>query len=136
MSGKPQESPLSQATTAAITETLIGSKNYTMAPGDWIKTKARIFSGNTNRLLDLFDHLQLIGCNSEQVNKMRNMICESTIGLSPELPPNGMRGEALAVITLQNLPKKEQVMNTKSGIIRRAVPEPETETPAGAPISE
>jgi hypothetical protein len=134
MSTRQQESPLSQATTAAITETLIGSKNYNMQSGDWIKTKARIFSGPTNRLLDLFDHLQLIGCNGDQINKMRNMICESTIGLSPELPPNGMRGEALAVITLQNLPKKEQVMNTKSGIIRRGIPEPEQSQPVGAPI--
>jgi len=123
MATRYKEPPIDKASSKAIVETIVGERNADLQGGNWIVTKARVISGNYNRLFILGEHLNSLGVD---VEKDLIMIAASSIGFSKELPDFGMRGEAIQIITQQNLPKKETVTSTTAGIIRRAQPTTET----------
>lgn len=118
-----QEPPIDKASSRAIVETLCGESNRTVQQGDHIVHRSRICGEGVARHFGLLAHMEAIGVNKEKVNAYRVSLANITIGMSPEIPPYGMRGEIKEVITQQQLPKKETVTNTRSGLIKR--PEPQ-----------
>jgi hypothetical protein len=122
-----REPPLDKASSRAIVETIVGEKNETVEKGDWIVHKSRVFSGNVARAYLLIDLLESLGCVN--VWKVRNSIAGSSIGFSKEVPPYGMRGEAVSIITQQALPKKETIATSGEGLLRRGKPAPQQPQP-------
>jgi hypothetical protein len=103
---------------------LVSHRNATVESGNLIVQQARVISGNYNRVFVLLDYLEGLGIN---IARERNSIAGTTKGFSPELPAYGMRGEALAILTLTpDLPKKEIINNTQDGILKRGTPQPQT----------
>lgn len=84
---------------------LTSEENKQVTSGNSIKHKARILSGNYNRISILFDTLENLGVD---VAEERNAVFGATIGFSPELPPYGLRGETLDFFKAQQQPKKEE----------------------------
>jgi hypothetical protein len=85
-------------------ETIIGEKNRKVRLGNSLIHKSRIISGNYNRVAILLDFLEKIGLNVEST---RNAVFGATLGFSPELAPNGMRGELIELVNPVRQPKKD-----------------------------
>jgi hypothetical protein len=120
-----KEPPIDKQSTRVIVETIVGNANKDLQVGSWIITRARVISGNYNRLFILGEHLKALGI--EGIDKDLAVIAGATIGFSPQIPDFGMRGEAVAIITQQNLPKSEKVREGGTGILKRAEPPAATE---------
>jgi hypothetical protein len=102
-----------------IVETIVGSRNREVKPGNTIIQKARVISGNYNRMFILMQFLKDKGLDTD---KYTVYFANNTVGFSPKLPDYGMRGEALDILNVQK-PVKEVPMG--------AAPEqkqPQTET--------
>jgi hypothetical protein len=89
-----------------VTSIITSEDNTEIQPGNSIITKSRIFSGETNRLANLFDYLILRGCNKDKIAALRTTVFGASIGYCKDIPDFGMRGEALDLV--RPSPKKEQ----------------------------
>lgn len=125
---------LDPGTSRTLASTLVGNENATIQPGNYIVHKSRILSGAKNRALGGLDHLQSLAVYCKDNDKktkaikdledMRISMAGNTIGFAKEIPEYGMRGEALIAFIGNEMPKKENVREGSTGILRR--PEPQT----------
>jgi hypothetical protein len=110
------------ASTRVIVETIVGNKSVNLEKGTWNVSKGRIIDGNYNRLMILANQMMDLGMD---VSSDVAMIMGATVGFSPKIPDYGMRGEAIQIITQQELPKTEKVREGGTGILQRAIQKPE-----------
>ena len=117
-----QEPPIDKQSTRVLVETVVGNKSEDIETKNQNLTRARTISGNYNRLFILGEHLKKLGVD---VSDDLTIIASATRGFSKEIPDFGLIGEAIQILTLQQLPKSEKVREGGTGILRR--PEPKAE---------
>lgn len=122
MGDQIKQPAIDPASTRVIVESIVGNKSANLEKGTWNVAKGRIISGEYNRLMILANQMMDMGID---VSSDVAMIMGATVGFSPKIPDFGMRGEAIQIITQQELPKTEKVREGGTGLLQRAMPKPQ-----------
>ncbi len=117
MSQIKKEPPISPQSQRVMVEVIAGNEKASMGDGNYIYVKAKILSGNYNRVAQLFDLLESLGMD---VNKERTAFFAPTIGFTPTLTPGGVREEIVNILTQSPpMPKQNEVRKGSTEILSR-----------------
>lgn len=128
MSSQDKPPRIDPATSRTLASAIVGNENATVQDGNYIIHKSRIFSGSKNRVLGLLDHLEARGCSKARLDRIRNSVAGNSIGFCKDIPEYGQRGEALFALVGSELPKKENVREGGTNVLKRPQPQSEEGT--------
>ncbi len=89
------KSPIEKVSMQAFSKALVGIENAEVNPGTAIYTRGRIIGGESNRHISLIEHLFTLGVDVRKYGVIETL---KTYAYSPEIPPNGLRGELIEII--------------------------------------